>query len=47
LLLPLGTSGQEGKDVVGSDGTDFPVTELVTEFVQEKAVILDRIFFPS
>lgn len=47
LLLTSCTSGQEGKDVVGSDGTDFPVTELVIEFVQEKAIILDRIFFPS
>jgi len=47
LLLPIGTSGQEGKDVIGGDGADFPITELVIEFVQEKAIILDRIFSPS
>ena len=47
LLLTFRTSVQEGENVIGSDGTDFPVTELVIEFVQEKAVILDGIFFPS
>jgi len=49
LLLTSCTSGQEGENVIGSDGdgADFPVTKLVIEFVQEKAVILDRIFSPS
>jgi hypothetical protein len=47
LLLTFRASGQEVEDVIGGDGTDFAVTELVIEFVQEKAVTLDRIFSPS
>jgi len=47
LLLTFCTSGQEGENVIGSDGADFPVTELVIEFVQGKTVILYRIFSPS
>ncbi len=38
---------QEGKNIIGDDGSDFPVIQLLVEFSPEERWFFDRIFSTS